>query len=520
MPSPDALPDELACRRCRNLRLPCVVSAPIRSYTSNPNKRKKTSSDQDETPSTSTSPTSSSSTSLIPSFNSNSNASSASSLSSFQQEESAPTTLIHFWTPPGTPPQTNRKRKQKEGSYSSHQDESTFKENYLLFPSPTALLNELMLRQPGFGKSLPSTRTGAYSIDRIITSLNDSLVTMEKHVLIMLLWLPHLPTIKKALQEFQESPNPTSRLLLCCLYLITLPPSHPSRTELQASLRRLIQQDLLLVIMSISNLSSIRTIQVLELTAVYTPLSCTIDPESHTPSISGSHTLATAVHIARALGLDQSLLELKRLKEAISLSGLSTGFSVNSNLNQECSNLAEKAILWNSLCAWSSHFKTFDVGLDPAPSSRAKNESVYDTSNEDLDFDPEVSHLVSSFTHSFSNYEEVQARQAGAIGGKHRRLTLDLSLRTKPQLLKASQLPLGLTRANELKDVLENYFSLVSENDAARELEFCELVLCSQSDLYFLKLIFSSAPFFSLHSAGNSADFSRQLVKGRVHLNQ
>lgn len=282
-----------------------------------------------------------------------------------------------------------------------------------------------------------------------------------------MLWLPHLPTISTVRDEYQRLQTPENRLLLCSLYLITVPSSHPSVNELRASLRRIIQQDLLLVLISSSEMNVIRTIQALQLVAVYTPISCTMDSEASLPVLSGSLPLASAIHIARSMGLDQSLAELKRLKEAIALSGLASGFGGVSNLNQECSVLAEKAILWESLVCWDRHFRTLDRGSNSIPTIISQD----DTHHDQIELEQS---LISPFTHSSSSSDEAVARQVGSIAIKHRKVILDLYLKTKPRLLRASQKQMGIVRGNELDLILDEYNSLQARNDQAREMEFSE----------------------------------------------
>lgn len=159
------------------MKLPCVVSQPIRGSaskkTSSNNKRKRTSTSEGNG-ANSQSPSGSHLTLEGQGPTSNS-----------PEEEdlnAAPSTLIHFWVPDGTP---NKEQWKSHENGSQDIPGGNPRMNfgpdlYLLYPAPLALLNELIMRQPSFGRSLPSIRAGSYDLERISAAVVDSLELMEK----------------------------------------------------------------------------------------------------------------------------------------------------------------------------------------------------------------------------------------------------------------------------------------------------------------------------------------------------
>lgn len=63
--------------------------------------------------------------------------------------------------------------------------------------------------------------------------------------------------------------------------------------------------------------SDIRTIQALQLIAVYSPITVLLDPETSQPLISGSMAFSTALKIARSMGLEYSSAHLSKLGGAL-----------------------------------------------------------------------------------------------------------------------------------------------------------------------------------------------------------
>ena len=157
-----------------------------------------------------------------------------------------------------------------------------------------------------------------------------------------MLHLPHLPSLTTLTSEFLRQPSLSLRLLLSATILLTLPPNTPDKSKLQASLRKIIQQDLFSSIISDSR--DIRSIQALQLIAVYSPITSVPGLEASVP-VSGNLCLSLAKSSSKALGLDQSMDRLKSLQAASMVSH----FSGNTNLDFEAEfkSLAERAIIWS-----------------------------------------------------------------------------------------------------------------------------------------------------------------------------
>lgn len=268
-------------------------------------------------------------------------------------------------------------------------------------------------------------------------------------------WLPHLPSIATLSQEYEDTPTPSSRLLLSSIFLVTLPRSLPSKADIESSLRSVVKESLLPILMNGSN-SNIRTVQALQFVSVYTPLTVSLDPDTNQPLLSGSLTHSAAVRLARNLGLDRSLEQLMSLSDIISV-----------NNQEQLSQLAEGAIVWMSLCSWGLHFQASDRTDETFPSY---------SSNNDL-FRPDwkqQSALLSPFFSASSSNEEACHRMAGCIASDYRTEILKLYLEARSRLIQAGQIRAVRTRADELTRVLDSFASSSQSIKQVREADFGE----------------------------------------------
>lgn len=201
--------------------------------------------------------------------------------------------------------------------------------------------------------------------------------------------------------------------------------------------------------------SDIRTIQALQLIAVYSPITVLLDPETSQPLISGSMAFSTALKIARSMGLEYSSAHLSKLGGAL--------YRREPGVEKEAYFLGERSILWSNLNSWDLHFQALERGSDS---------SVLHRTNEDP-YSPEDgkgnSALLSSFIQpsTQSSQEEVEARSAGCVANNHRREVLSLYLEAKARVNHAGQNPNIRARVDELTLILNSYYSLwrAREND-------------------------------------------------------
>lgn len=269
----------------------------------------------------------------------------------------------------------------------------------------------------------------------------------------MLLFLPHLPTLTTLLSELDTRPSPSVRLLLCSVLLLTIPDSISNKLDLQASLRKTIQQELIVVLMTES--SNIRSVQALELIAVYTPVTSI----GNLP-VSGASCLASARSTALAMGLHRSIDQLKQVQAASLMAGFG-GRPSDPDAEKSAKALSERAIIWSSLKTWDAHFRTFEFGHNSPVHPHGQTAS-----------DPELeSSMVVAFTQASEDQDEVGARSSGCAAIKHRLRCLQAVCAGKPDLNQAGEIPEGQPRATELAAILDRSYSILENHRQARERE-------------------------------------------------
>lgn len=292
------LSEELACHRCKQLKLECVVSSKLRGEKSSRRRKKKQAVEEE----------------------------------SEGKEEKPSTSLLHLFTPEATTHEI-----PQEGRGISRQTRSPPKDRMFVHSYSLILFSELVAEQQRFGSEVKKGST-SFSVDQILSLVQDRIREMEIKLKAILVHIPHLPLLSTATSEFRLRATPSTRLLLSTLLLLNLPSNIPNKLDIQNSLKRVIQRDLFQLLMAQD--ATIRSIQAFQLIAVYTPLTLVPGLIGEVPA-SGSLCLAAARASAVAIGLDRSMEQLQHLRGSHSSNG-----SLTSGITLESSKLAEKAVIW------------------------------------------------------------------------------------------------------------------------------------------------------------------------------